>query len=267
MTPIEIFDNLPLWGVFLFSVTVILVAIEVGFRLGRRARERPSKPGKIQIGSVVTASLGLLGFILAFTYGSVISRYDVRKQLVLDEANAVGTTYLRADVLTDVDRAAVYRILDDYVTLRIEVVQGDNYDQIEGFLKRSEELLDGLWFVAVTIAEQHPTPISALFMQSVNQVVDLHQARVTVGNDHRMPAILWFALYGLTVIAMVVGGYDSSLNGGRRSFTALISLTLAFSVVLALVVALDRPVGQISGVSQAAMVDIQQKIRRSTQSP
>jgi hypothetical protein len=267
MTPIEIFDNLPLWGVFLFSVTVILVAIEVGFRLGRRARERPSKPGKIQIGSVVTASLGLLGFILAFTYGSVISRYDVRKQLVLDEANAVGTTYLRADVLTDVDRAAVYRILDDYVTLRIEVVQGDNVDQTEDFLKKSEELLDGLWFVAVTIAEQHPTPISALFMQSVNQVVDLHQARVTVGNDHRMPAVFWFALYGLTVIAMVVGGYDSGLNGGRRSFTALISLTLAFSVVLALVVALDRPVGQISGVSQAAMVDIQQKIRRSMQSP
>jgi hypothetical protein len=267
MTSMEIFDKLPLWGILLFSVTFILVAIEVGFRLGRRARERPFKPGKIQIGSVVTASLGLLGFILAFTYGSVISRYDLRKQLVLDEANAVGTTLLRADVLSDVDRAAVYRILDDYVTLRIEVVQGDNFDQIEDFLKRSEEMLDGLWFVAVTIAEQHPTPISALFMQSVNQVVDLHQARVTVGNDHRMPAVFWLALYGLTVIAMVVGGYDSGLNGGRRSFTALISLTLAFSVVLALVVALDRPVGQISGVSQAAMVDIQQKIRRSTQSP
>jgi hypothetical protein len=267
MTTIEIFDNLPFWGVFLLTVAVILVAIEVGFRLGRRARERPSKLGKIQIGSVVAASLGLLGFILAFTYSSVISHYDLRKQLVLDEANAVGTTYLRADVLTDVDRAAVYRILDDYVTLRIEVVQGDNRDQFEDFLKRSEELLDGLWFVAVTIAEQHPTPpISALFMQSVNQVVDLHQARVTVGNDHRMPAIFWFALYGLTVIAMVVGGYDSGLNGGRRSFTALISLTLAFSVILALVVALDRPFGPISGVSQAAMVDIQQKIRRSTQS-
>jgi hypothetical protein len=267
MTFMEIFDTLPLWGVFLLSVTVILVAIEVGFRLGKRARERPSKLGKIQIGSVVAASLGLLGFILAFTYGSVISRYDVRKQLVLNEANAVGTTYLRADVLTDVDRAVVYRILDDYVTLRIVVVQGDNLDQVEDFLKKSEELLDELWSVAVTIAEQNPTPISALFMQSVNQVVDLHQARITVGNDHRMPTIFWFALYGLTLIAMVVGGYDSGLNGGRRSFTALISLTLAFSVVLALVVAIDRPVGQITGVSQAAMVDIQQKIRRSMQPP
>jgi hypothetical protein len=267
MTPIEIFDNLPFWGVFLFSVTVILVAIEVGFRLGCRARERPSKTGKIQIGSVVAASLGLLGFILAFTYGSVISRYDVRKQLVLDEANAVGTTLLRADVLTDVDRVVVYRILDDYVTLRIEVVQRGNFDQPEDFQKKSEELLDELWSVAVAIAGQHPTPISALFMQSVNQVVDLHQARITVGSDQRMPTIFWFALYGLTLIAMVLGGYDSGLNGGQRSFTAFISLTLAFSVVLALVVALDRPVGQITGVSQAAMVDIQQKIRRSMQSP
>jgi hypothetical protein len=267
VTTIENFDNLPVWGVFILSVIAILLAIEAGFRLGRRARERPSKQGRIQIGSVVAASLGLLGFILAITFGSVISRYDDRRQLVLDEANAIGTTYLRADVLTDVDRAATYRILDDYVTLRIEVVQGDNSDQLKDFLKRSEELLDELWSQAVTIAEQQPTPISALFMRSVNQVVDLHQARVTVGKDHRMPVIFWFALYGLTVIAMVVGGYDSGLTGGRRSFTAHMSLTLAFSVVLALVVALDRPVGQISGVSQAAMVDIQQKIRRSMQSP
>ena len=174
---------------------------------------------------------------------------------------------MRADVLPDVDRAVVHRILDDYLTLRIEVVRKDNTDQLADFLKKSKVLLDELWFRAVTITEQHPTPISALFMGSVNQVIDLHQARVTVGNDHRMPVIFWLALYGLTVIAMVVGGYDSGLTGGRRSFTALISLALAFSVVLSLVVGLDRPNEQISRISQAALVDVQQQIHRSMQSP
>jgi hypothetical protein len=267
MGTLEIFDKLHLWGIFFLSVIAILLAIEVGFRLGRRARESPSKPGRIQIGSVVAASLGLLGFILAITFGTVTSRFDDRKQLVLDEANAVGTTFLRADVLPDVDRAVVHRILDEYVTQRIEIMGNDNFDQVEYFFKRNEELLDDLWFRAVTIAEQHPTPISALFMQSVNQVIDLHQSRVTVGADHRMPVIFWLALYGLTVIAMVVGGYDSGLTGGRRSFTALMSLALAFSVVLSLVVGLDRPDEQISKISQAALIDIQQQIRRSMQLP
>ena len=267
MITIEIFDKLHLWGIFLLSVITILLAIEVGFRLGRRAHESPSKPGRIQMGSVVAASLGLLGFMLAITFGTVMSRFDDRKQLVLDEANAIGTTYLRADVLPDVDRAVVHRILDDYVTLRIEVVQESKFDQLEEFLTRSDALLDELWFQAVTIAEQYPTPISALFMGSVNHVIDLHQSRITVGNDHRMPVIFWLALYGLTVIAMVVGGYDSGLTGDRRSFTALMSLALAFSVVLSLIVGLDRPDEKISKISQAALVDVQQQIRRSMQSP
>jgi hypothetical protein len=267
MITIDIFDKLHLWEILFLSVIVILLAIEIGIRLGRRARESPSKPGKIQMGAVVAASLGLLGFMLAITFGTVISRYEDRKQLVLYEANAVGTTYLRADVLPDVDRAVVRRILDEYVTQRIEIVGNDNLDQIEFFFKRTEELLDELWFQAVTIAEQHPTPISALFMQSVNQVIDLHQARVTVGANHRMPGIFWLALYGLTVIAMVVGGYDSGLTGGRRPFIAFISLALAFSVVLSLIVGLDRPDEKISETSQAALIDVQQQIRRSRQLP
>ena len=69
---------------------------------------------KIQTGPVVAASLGLLAFMLAFTFGAVTKRYDDRKQLVLDEANAIGTACLRADLLPEPDRDSVRRLLYDY---------------------------------------------------------------------------------------------------------------------------------------------------------
>jgi hypothetical protein len=264
MSAIEIIDKLPLWGVFLISIAIILLSLEFGFQIGRRERGRSSDSGKIQTGPVVAASLGLLAFILAFTFGAVTSRFDERKQLVLDEANAIGTTYLRADVLPANDRAMVQQLLLDYVTLRIDVAQAVQIERLGELQGKSEEIQRELWSRAVDITEQQPTPSTGLFMQSVNDVIDLHQMRLTVLQYHRMPVIFWVALYGLTVVAMVVGGYDSGLTGGRRSVTTVMSLALAFSVVLILVVALDRPGQQLSKVTQAALVDVQKQMRRST---
>lgn len=191
------------------------------------------------------------------------SRYDERKQLVLSEANVIGTVYLRVDLLPQADRTEIQSILYDYVTLRIDGLKRGKLQQIQQGIDRSKELQVELWSRAVAIAVQNPTPVSALFLQSVNELIDLHQRRVTVGLHDRMPTIFWGALYSLTVLAMLVGGYDAGLIGRRRSITTLIAVALAFSVVLLLIVALDRPLHQFSIVSQAALLDLQQDIQRS----
>ena len=80
---------------------------------------------------------------------------------------------------------------------------------------------------------------------------------------HRLPPLFWIVLFVLTVLAMVVGGYDFGVASGRRSITAVLVATLAFSVVLFLVVGLDRPENQLQSISQTELIDLQQNFRRS----
>lgn len=264
----QFMDGVPLWGIFLASVLIIVLPVEIGFRLGRWQHARLTGGEKIQTGPVVAASLGLLAFMLAFTFGAVTKRFDDRKQLVLDEANAIGTAYLRADLLPEPDRDSVRRLLYDYVSLRLEAVQRDREgkldDQLlETMITRSAKQQNELWSIAVSIADQYPTPISALFLQSLNELIDLHQKRITVALQHRMPGIFWIALCGLTILAMIIGGYDAGLSSGCRSVITVMSMALAFSLVMLLIVALDRPQQRLSEVNQAALVDVQRAIERS----
>ncbi len=258
-------DELPIWVDFLISAVIIIISLEVGFNLGKWARVRRVKDKKshIHIGPLVAATLGLLAFLLAFTFSAVSSHYDVRKQLVLDEANAIGTAYLRTELLPEAERIEAQRLLHDYVTLRIETMQDGTVEQIMQGIDKSRAMQDELWSRAVAIADQNPNPITALYLQSLNLLIDLHQERVTVNIHHRMPAIFWMALYGLVIVAMVVGGYDAGLSGGRRSTTSILAVVVAFSVMLILLVALDRPRQRLSEVNQAALINTQQEIRRS----
>ena len=268
MSIIDIMDSLPLWGIFIASVVIIILSLELGFLMGKRDRGRLSEGEKISTGLIIGASLSLLAFMLALAFGSVASRLNERKHLVIDEANAIGTTFLRSDLLPLADRAEVRRILHDYVSLRLKFMREDTTMQYadQEFIDRSKELQDELWDRAVAIADQKPTPITALFLQSVNEVIDMHEKRVVITVDHRMSAIVWITLFGLTIFAMLVAGYDAALKNRRRAIKSMLMVAIAFSFVLMLVAGLDRPRQHLSPVTQAALIDLQGDIRRSMQS-
>ena len=92
-----IIDAQPLWALYIINIAIVLISAEAGWRLGNYRRQRPDHEEDAPVGAIVGATIGLLAFLLAFTFGMAASRYDTRKQLVLQEANAIGTTYLRAD--------------------------------------------------------------------------------------------------------------------------------------------------------------------------
>jgi hypothetical protein len=258
-------DGSSLWLISFALVLGILFSIEVGFRLGKRQRRRSSNGEKIETGAVVAASLGLLAFMLAFTFGAVASNFTERKQLLIDDVNSIGTLYLRADLLPDPERAEVKDIISNYVTLRIEVLKGhDGFQKVKQALAQFEEMQAELWAIAVAVNEQNPTPANALILQSINEVIDLHQKRIAVAMYQRMPSIFWGTLFGLTMLAMMVSGYNSGVSGGRRSHTATLGVTLAFSAVLLLIIALERP-GLII-VSQDLMVELQKGINNPLKS-
>jgi hypothetical protein len=118
-----------------------------------------------------------------------------------------------------------------------------------------------LWSQVVVLGERDPRSIVAgLFIQSLNEVIDLHAKRVTAGLRSRIPGIIWVALYLVAILAMVAVGYHEGLTSPRRSGVVLV-LTLAFSAVLLLVVDLDRPQEGLLKVSQQALVDVRNFMR------
>ncbi len=266
MSVTELLDKIPLWGVFLASWMITFLAIQFGLRMGQWKRGRSTREEHSSAGSFVTVSLTLLAFMMAIIFGAVEARFDELKRVVLDEANAIGTAYLRADLLPEADRVEIRQLLYEYVTLRIGASQSGPGQQLEQAIDRSEELHSEMWSRAVAIADQQPTPISALFVQSLNDVIDSHEERITVGIHYRVSGVTWMVLYGLLILAMAMGGYETGLSGRRRLITIALWTALAFSVVLVLVVALDRPHQHLSMATQAAMFDLQEDMRRSMQS-
>src|SRR5437899_3173260 len=171
-------DALPLWGVFIAILFVVLISVECGYRLGKYRRSRHEQEKQAPVGTMVGATLGLLAFILAFTFGLAAARFDARREVLLDEANAIGTTYLRAGLLAEPHRTEVRKLLREYVDVRLDAANTRN---AEPALRRSEEIHGLLWAHATAVAEKKPESIVVLlFVESLNQLIDLHAKRVQV---------------------------------------------------------------------------------------
>jgi hypothetical protein len=252
-------DFLPLWGVFLGTLLLVLLCVEVGYRLGRYRRQRSAQEKEAPVGAMVAALLGLVAFMLAFTFGLAGARFDARRQVLLDEANAIGTTYLRAAMLPVPHRDRIRNTLREYVEVRLNALRSPEADVQQG-IQRSEELQSALWADAVSVADQNPNSIIVgLFVQSLNETIDLHSKRVTVGLRSRIPASIWLALYGIAALALVSMGYHGGLSGTSRS-GAILAVAIALSVVMWLIADLDRPREGTLRVSQQAMIDLQKSM-------
>jgi hypothetical protein len=253
-------DHLPLWGVFLATVAISFLSVEGGYRLGQYRRRRSEPEMDSPVGAMVGATLGLLAFILAFTFGLAASRFDARRQVVLEEANAIGTTYLRAGLLPEPQRSAIRRLLREYTDVRL---RGTRPDQVEEANSRSGELHQRLWEQATAAAGKDPRPVpTGLFIQSLNDVIDLHAKRLMIGWRNRIPAVIWFTLYGVALLGMAALGYQEGLAGSKRS-PAQVSLVVAFAGVLLLIADLDRPHEGALRVSQQPMIELRDTMKPS----
>jgi ABC-type multidrug transport system fused ATPase/permease subunit len=247
-------DALPLWALFIVILLVVLLSVECGYRLGRYRRGQQEK--EAPVGTMVGATLGLLAFILAFTFGLAAARFDARRQVLLDEANAIGTTYLRAGMLPE--RGEEIRgLLRDYVRTRLDAIQSGNV--AEG-VRRSENIQHQLWTAAETVGAKNPNSILVgLFVQSLNETIDLHAKRVQAGLRSRIPGAIWLCLLAVAALSLAAMGYLEGLSGTRRSL-AVIAVAIAFSVVIELIADLDRPREGVLRVSQQALLDVQRSM-------
>jgi hypothetical protein len=259
-----IFNESPLWLVFLGTVAIAATAIEAGYRLGR-SRRNGSNPEKEQpVAAIASSTLGLLGFLLAFTFGVAASRFDDRRLAVLDDANAIGTTYLRANLLAEPERSECRELLRACVTARLAAVKSETNQEA---MATSVMIHDALWTKATAAAVADPHSImTGLFIESLNNVIDLHATRVLFGLRSQIPSSVWLALFFIAAMAMGSLGYQEGLAGSRRSL-ATIALLLTFSSVLLLIADLDRPQEGLLRVGQQAIIDLQDSMRGNETGP
>jgi hypothetical protein len=246
-------EELPLTGFFAVTVAVVLASIESGFRIGRYRRQRFEDEKEGPVGAMVAATLGLLAFVLAFTFGLAASRFDARRTVVVNEANSIGTTYLRAGLLPDERAARIRPLLRKYVDARLEAARTGDLTTAQ---RRSDELQRALWTEAELVGRQYPESIVVgLFIQALNATIDIHATRMFAVLQGRIPIVLWLALFVVTVLTMAGVGYFCGMSRSRRTPEVLV-LAVTFSSILVLVADLDRPLDGLMRVNQQAMIDV-----------
>lgn len=255
MIAITFVDSIPLWLLYILTAVMVLLSIELGWQLGNYRRQWNKGENNISLGAAVGATLGLLAFLLAFTFGMASSRYDARKQNVLQEANAIGTTYLRVDFLPGELRDPARELLRQYTALRAGGAA--SYMSSEGMAKTSA-IHDQLWGIADNAETISDTVATGLFIQSLNDMIDLDAIRVT-GYRNRIPDTIWVMLGLVTIFSMIAIGYESGLTGARN-WAVTILLTAVFTTVIVLIADLDRPQTGLIQVSQQPLLDLLNKI-------
>lgn len=254
-------DQLPLWQVYLYILIILFLFAEIGFYIGRIRKSKVKDAGgeDKQTGSIMAASLGLLAFLLAFSFNIATNIHSERKALVLEESNAIGTLYLRTQIFELEESAKVRDVLREYVSLRVGVAKAITNEQFAEGIAKSEEYLNEIWSLVLEILKRSDDPIGTVpLINAANDVIDLHADRVNAGLK-RLPHVNNFILIFIAVLTLMLMGYQSGLNGVRLLIprTALI---LSLTTVMIVIADLDRPGGSLIEVSQKAMMDLEKQI-------
>lgn len=256
---LNVFQNIPFIWLFFLTFIILLISFECGLILGKKYHENVKDDNGSSISSIVAATLGLLAFLLTFTFGIAATKYDEKRALVLEEANAIGTTYLRAGYLQKPHSSEIRNLLKQYVDVRLYHLKTNS---IPKGIELSLELQDKLWQQAEAIAEKTPDSVVAgLFIQSLNDVIDLHSKRVNIGLRIRIPSIIWISLYLLAIAAFGTVGYQTGLLRARYMGIILLLIT-TFSLVLVLIADLDRPLVGFIKVSQQPLEDLKIQLQK-----
>jgi prepilin signal peptidase PulO-like enzyme (type II secretory pathway) len=243
--------------IYLVFFALMLVASEVGFRLGRKSEARIPDKTKLQISSVEDAILGILALLLGFTMYTAVSRFDARKQLVLDEANAIGTSRLRTALLPAPEGPEIARLLRQYIDVRVQYgTSGNDLARLDSLNLQTTRLQNEFWARATAYGQKNPDAVRAgLLLQSLNQVIDLESAR-RLAFQNPVPESVIYVNCIVGLLASMLVGYTFGLSGRRQIFSTCV-LALAITLVLALIIDLDRPRSGLIRVSQQPMIDLQ----------
>jgi len=253
--------SFPIWIFFILIPALGVFAVEFGYRLARLRDfpegDEPSVSGLVQV------LFALFALMLAFSFNMANSHFQIRKNLVLQEVNNIGTVYLRAGLLDEPTQNQARKYLIDYTASRLEPL--NDPDKIAHSLIKSENIANKLWQLSVQIGKEDEKSITnGLFIQSLNEMIDTGAERAKARLHNYITFPIWAILFALLLLSMATMGYHTGIKGARL-YSVYIFVIMAFSLVMFLVADLDQPQRGIINVSQKEMVDLHSKLSTSVQ--
>ncbi len=250
-------------AMFIVPLFAVLIPIFIGQRYGvYRSKKTPEKESS-PVGTIVSAALGLLAFLLAFTFQIAVNRYTDRKEMLINEVTTIRTAYLRSGLVPEPFRFETRKYLIEYTDLRVELAK--DISKLDKTMARTEEILDTLWNYSERIADQdRSSEAYSLYISSVNDLVEKYNQRVTISLEYRIPESVLYTLCVITFLSMFTLGYQIGLSG-RASFKLSILLGIIFAIIIFLILALDRPELGLTKLNQQPMLKLQQQLHENVQ--
>lgn len=231
----------------------LLGAAEIGLLVGRRRRTESDSEGRNQISMVEGALLGLLALLLGFTFSMAVERFDARGDMVVREANALGTVSMRADFLSDPAQAAFRARLREYARTRLQyVAAGNDPDKLREVEASAARIQGELWTIVREEARIHPTPTVALLADALGDLFDFRELRFSA-LDNTVPLSVWIVLYAVAVLTTGSLGLGSGLTG-KRILLSIYLVPVLLAGILTLLIDLDRPRKGVIQVPQDSMI-------------
>ncbi|WP_162058850.1 hypothetical protein [Undibacterium sp. KW1] len=239
----------------------MLIATELAYRNGLRKQMVANDAAKSQINTLQASMLGLLALLLSFAFSLALQRFDERNQSVVNEANAIGTTYLRTQLLPLSVREHTQTMLKQYIDLRVEEGQVSlaDVEKRDVLIKKTSQISDQLWALAMKSVELDKSAVTTgMFVQSLNDTIDAFGKR-DAGLQRHVPETVVLLLLITIIMTAATIGYASGLTGQRAVFATL-ALQILISMAVFLTIDLDRPRRGFIQVSQLSMLNLQQSV-------
>jgi hypothetical protein len=222
--------------IFVIALFGLWLAAWLGALLNQRRRALEDENLRTDFGTVQAATLTLLGLIIGFSFSMATGRYDLRKNYEEAEANAIGTEYVRADLLPADEAARVRELLREYTAQRIRFYTSRSWDDIDQIRSDTAKVQDQLWTAASATANSQPTPVRALVVAGMNDVLN-SEGYTQAAWWNRLPVGAWCLMFAMAVFCNWLVGY-----GARRvNLRLLMVLPLVVSVAFFLIADIDSP--------------------------
>jgi hypothetical protein len=244
----EMIFNHP-WELGLLLAIVLSLVLDLGRRVAIAYRFEQEPGRKEQMGTIRDGMFVLVSLLLGFTLTLAAARFTERRSLLIEEAISIGTTYLRASTLPQPYQDNAKRLLREYVDTRLELNNGGpDPARFDNAVSHSKGIREELWRDAAAVAQKDRTAITAVYVNSLNETIDLHEKRVA-SFENRIPLPIWLLIISMSALAVFTRG--STL--GSRFWLTLVLVPITIAIAVALIADLDTPSRGLIRLDQRAM--------------
>jgi hypothetical protein len=229
----------------------VVTAHELGFWVGSQIRGA-DEPFDREVALVRASTAAVVAFLIGFAFSGAASRFTTRVDVIVREANALGTAYLRADTIAEPHRGELRAALKEYTADRVQLLSREQRDQIEPLLAKVSGLHERMWRSAIKGTEDN-APLMAVVLPAINEVIDLHSIHLAMARRH-LPLPIMGALLGTAAIGVGLLGFGNGRVG--RRFSLLDSVYgLVLAVALWMTIDLDYPAVGTIGLSNRSFAE------------